>query len=99
MFYSDSSTLKRETTPSLLQIRNRVLLSRHTSLPLVLGRNVLVQRILLALGAIKVLAICSAGNTIVIPEETTLAQLREQEIDDVLEGLWEEGIRLDVCQS
>lgn len=80
---------------SSLQLRNFMFLSQHTSFPLVLRSNVLLQGILLAFGTIEVLTVSSPGNIIVIPEETTLSQLGEQKIDDVLERLGEEGIGLN----
>lgn len=75
-------------------LRNLVLLRWYTGFPLVLGRDVLLKRILLALSTIEVLTVCSAGDSIVVPEETTLPQLGQQKIDDVLERPREEGISL-----
>jgi len=43
---------------------------------------------------IKVFAIGAAGHGIVVPEEASLAQLREEELADIFEGLWEESVPL-----
>ena len=52
-----------------------------------------VQRISLARLPVKVLAIRAAGDGIIVPEQTSLAQLREEKINDVLERLGKQGIR------
>lgn len=56
----------------------------------------LLQRILLASGTIEVLTICSARDSVIVPEETTFPQLGEQKIDDILERSREKGISLSV---
>ena len=54
----------------------------------------LVQRPRLRRLPVKVLAVRAARNGIVVPEQTALLQLGQQQLNDVLEGLREEGVGL-----
>lgn len=71
-----------------------MLTSRHTSLPLICRRDVLIKRHFLSLDTIKVLAVGAALHGVAIPEETAGFELGQQEVDNILEGLWEEDVRL-----
>lgn len=59
----------------------------NPSSPPILRSGMVSRRTRLAWPGKEVLSICSLLNSIVIPEETTTTQLREEEVDDLLEGL------------
>ncbi|CRK16186.1 hypothetical protein BN1708_011677, partial [Verticillium longisporum] len=59
----------------------------------------LVQRLLLALMSVEVLAVCARRYGVVVPEEAALAQLGQQQLNDVLEGLGKENIGLASLQT
>ncbi|WDK19163.1 hypothetical protein CGRA01v4_10450 [Colletotrichum graminicola] len=81
-------------TSSPFLLRNLGLLRRDPRLPSVCRRHVLVQWARLPFLAVKVLSVRAAGNGVVIPEQTPPPQLGQQQVDDVLERLREEGVRL-----
>lgn len=66
----------------------------HSSLPVELSRHMLFGRILLSSLSIKVLAVCAAWHLIVVPEQTATSELGKQEVDDVFERLWKQGVCL-----
>lgn len=66
----------------------------NTRSPSVLRSNMLIQRILQTLSPVEVLPISSPGHRIVTPEKTACTELRQQEINDVLERLREQNVAL-----
>lgn len=82
-----------------LNLGNHSLFCRHTGLPSERRGNVLRRRPRLARLAVKVLSIRASRNGVVVPEESALLELRQQKLDNVLEGLRKEGVRLHNHQS
>lgn len=83
----------------LLNLRNHSLFCRDSSLPSERRGNVLRRRPRLARLAVKVLSISASRDSIVVPEEPALLELGQQKLDNVFEGLREEGVSLHDHES
>jgi hypothetical protein len=79
-----------------LLLRNLVLTRRHPRLPVILGRNISLQRVPLALLPVKVLLIRPPRYCIVIPEQPALPQLWNQQLGNILERLRKQHIPLNL---
>lgn len=64
-------------------------------IPPVLRRRMVLARSGLARRPVDVLAVRASRHSIVVPEEPTTTQLREQQVDDVFEGAGFDGVGLD----
>jgi hypothetical protein len=81
------------------EIQNLVLgemrvLGVNTGIPSVLESRVVRMGTRLAGQRVKILTVSSLGNGIVIPEQTALAQLGNEQIDNLLEGAGLDGVCL-----
>lgn len=72
----------------------RVIFSCDSSLPPILGCDVLIQWTCLAFLRIKVFAIRPIWNSVVVPEHSSSSKLWKQKLDDVFERLRKEGVGL-----
>lgn len=71
-----------------------MLAARYTGLPLVSGRHMLIQGHLLTLDSVEVLPVRPIFHGIAVPKESPSFELWQQQGDDVLERLREEGVCL-----
>jgi hypothetical protein len=71
-----------------------MLTGRDIGFPVVLGSNVIVPRVLLALGLVEVLSVSSSGHSVAIWDKTPFLQFRDQKLANVDERLREDDIAL-----
>ena len=83
---------------SLKQLsRDRRIRFLYSCPPAICRRWVRLFRIAQPRGLIDVLAVRAAGDGVVVPEESSGAQLREEERDDIVEGAWLDCVCLEGC--
>lgn len=66
----------------------------HTRIPPILRSRMVCSWTRLTSSCIQVLAVRSLGHCVVIPEETSFAELRNEQIDDIPERAWFDNVRL-----